>query len=232
MPNRVPFPPFSQRVFFLFRVAPRGKSDLFRALDRGTSAENCSFIWPGDHSTTRPLHSRHFGGRWKRGREINSERNKEWGREIDTRRRWRASAFWRISVSKLFFSSIRSSRQSFLDVVNARFALVKSISKITFVFFFIRRRRWIVILEESFEAFLLESVNLSSARNSIVTLFTNYARALSRPESGIVSVLTTKLGRFLSKLKLHTRRTKANIRARVELSENRGALGKRYPNIY
>lgn len=83
------------------------------------------------------------------------------------------------------------------------------------------------------EAFLLESVNLSSARNSIVTLFTNYrdARALSRPESreGIVSGLTTKLGRFLSKLKLHTRRTKANIRARVE---NRGALEKRYPNIY
>lgn len=139
MPNRVPFPPFSQRVFFLFRVAPRGKSDLFRALDRGTSAENCSFIWPGDHSTTRPLHSRHFGGRWKRGREINSERNKEWGREIDTRRRWRASAFWRISVSKLFFSSIRSSRQSFLDVVNARFVLVKSISKITFVFFFYQK---------------------------------------------------------------------------------------------
>lgn len=74
---------------------------------------------------------------------------------------------------------------------------------------------WIVILEESFATrcsditkFLLESVNLSS----IDILFTNYrdARALSRvlvnekSRRGRALFVTTKLGRFLSKLKLHT----------------------------
>lgn len=105
------------------------------------------------------------GGRWKRDREINSGRNKEWtegerGREREKLTRVVDDAEWRVSFLTHFSFQAVLFIRSFLPSIfprcryrDAERAPVKSISKISddhVSSFLIRKPQWIVILEESF----------------------------------------------------------------------------------